>query len=35
MTIEGEGIRSLGNKETVLENVIRQMTPVTARLPAA
>lgn len=35
MTIEGEGIRSLGNKERVLENVIRQMIPITARLPAA
>lgn len=35
MTIEGEGEGSLGNKEIDLENVIRQMVPITARLPPA
>lgn len=35
MKIEGEGESSPVNKEIVLENVIRQMVPITARLPAA
>ena len=35
LTIEGRGEGSLDNKEIDLENGMRQMVPITARLPAA